>query len=388
MLTLKKSTCVITAILLALFVLSASASAVTVDGVLENIEWQGSEPFIVFKSGVPTNCLINFAMMKVKTDSNEQAVYLGFQATQDNTHALVADNALAGVRINLKDNEYVVCTQSGISDYDVNAYNMISKIIIGSNNDFTVEVRIGFKYGIPEKALQGIQIVDGDGSPSNYYNWSVVQTTEATTTEKATTTKETTTKAPTTKKETTTKETTTKAPTAIKETTTKAPTTKKETTAKEPTTISTTVKATTAKVTTINATTAKATSSKTTIIKETTTQKSAVTTKYFQNTTKSTYPASIYSEEMQTSAAILTSAVQPAQLQTSQTEPSGTTYSNDATDVAANSTGISKSKQIAAIAVAVLLIAIAVCLCVYAGAPKKTVKPSGIEEQENEDVNF
>lgn len=371
--TLKRFMCIFASAILVLFILPATAGAITVDGILESVEWKGTEKYVLISAGESSNCSIDFALMKIKVDNGNQAVYLGFQATQKQSDALEEDNVLAGIRLNLDGNGYILCTQSGISEYDINKYDINAKIIVGTNNDFTAEIRIGFKFSIPEKAVPGVQIVDGFGQPSNYYAWPVEPTTEATTTEKVTTTKkETTTKEPTTKKETTTKAPTTakpittKAPTTAKPTTTKAPTTAKPTTTKAPTTTAAQESTTAETTATIAATTQKA--SITTQVQAIISIKEPDTNQIYRTTASpsTTSAATSYA------AGILS--------QTGAEEESSDPYEPATVN---ESAGINRAKQILAIAVAVLLIAAAVCLSIFAGRPQKKSEPSA-EEPRNE----
>ena len=398
----KKFVFLIFAAFLVLLILPSAAAAVTVDGVMENVEWKGTEKYILISSGASSNCSIDFAMLRIKIDNSKQAVYLGFQATQKQADILEPSNTLAGIRFTLEGNDYITCTPSGTGEYNINAYDVESIVSIGSNNDFTAEIRIGFKYGIPEKAVPGMQIVDGYGQPSNYYEWPVEPTTEATTTEKVTTTKrETTTKAPTTAKPTTTKApttakpTTTKAPTTAKPTTTKAPTTAKPTTTKAPTTAKpTTTKAPAAQTATetyqmpLTVQTAAATAEQNTaaVNMSTIAPSNAAETKIYNTSAVHVSHQHITSSAAESihESSISQPGILSTQNETATIESSIFSDETENPSKANNTTGV---KQIIATAVAVLLIAVAVILSVFAETPKKNSEPEKNETQDDTD-NF
>lgn len=325
----KKSICVLLCVLLSLFMLSSFAGAVTVDGIIGNLEWSKAEKFEIFKIGSTTNCDIDFAYMRVLINRDNSEVYLAFQVMQKTAGALNAKTTLAGVKLFMKSGTEITCRSDGTNDYNINDYDVDTKIVIGTNNDLTAEMRIGFKFGVPENIMLGLQLIDSYGEPSNYYKWPI----EAQTTTAA----ETTTK----KQETTTRKTDS--------------TTQKQT--------GTTAWETTEKTTAAN-----------------TGSTSAVNNGEQQSTAAAANTAD---------GGITQNSVQATtQEVTGQTMTNGnTTGAPDETDASARPVEINKTKQIAAIGVAVLLLAIAVFLCVLAGKPKKNLKPAEKKEPEHDDID-
>jgi len=332
---LKKLICALLCVLLSFFMFSFAAGAVSIDGTIGTLEWKNALRYEVFSHGATTNCDINFAYMRVLINKTDSEVYLAFQVMQKTAGALNEKTTLAGVKLFMKSGTSITCRSAGTNEYNINSYDVDSKTIIGTNNDFTAEIRIGFKFGVPENVMLGLQFIDSYGEPSNYYKWPIpAQTTTAA---------ETTTK----KQETTT----------VRETTTRKTdaTTQKQT--------DTTVKETTEKPTASNP-------GNTSTVNNSGQQ--------YSTAAASTADGSI----TQSSEQVTTQEV------TGQTRTNGNTSSlANETDASVKPVRINRTKQIAAIAVAFLLIAIAVFLCVLAGKPKKNLKPSEKKEPEPDEVD-
>ena len=221
---IKKSAAVLLCAILAAVFLSAAAGAITLDGIIGVTEWKNAQKTELFPNGTNTNSDINFAYMRVFVDRSSSAVYLAFQVIQKTAGALQPGNTAVGVRLNIPAGTNITCRAGGADEYDRTAYSVQKNIVIGTNNDYVIEMRIGYLFGVPENPLLGLQLIDGYGGFSNYYSFPVAETTASTTaattkattaaTTAATTTKPATTKAATTAKVTTTKTTTTKATTA------------------------------------------------------------------------------------------------------------------------------------------------------------------------------
>ena len=207
----KKSVCVFFCILFAMAIFSTTAGAITIDGEMKsNLEWKDAVKTVIFPSGTNTNCDINFTCMWMKIDRSNNAVFLAFQVIQKTTDALQPGNTAIGVRLKVADGTNIACRISGIDEFDRTAYSVEKGIIIGSQNDYIIEMRIGYLSGVPENPLLSLQLIDSFGNFSNYYSFPVIVTT---TTKPVTTAKPTTTAKPATTK------TTTKPVTAAKSTT-------------------------------------------------------------------------------------------------------------------------------------------------------------------------
>lgn len=217
----KKALRIAVVVFTAVFLLSVTAGAVTLDGKIWDSEWRGSSFHILIPVGSACNNRLHYAGLRILRVEKENALCLGFQVSQK-TGTPFNESAMTGVNLQIRSGRTIVLRADGSSDYNNAEYAVDGIFVYGTNNDVTAEIRIGYKFGLPEsgREILGLQILDGTGEPSNFLTWPIepAATTAVTTTTKPATN---TTRPPTT----TTKPTTT--------------TTKPSTTTTKPTTTST-----------------------------------------------------------------------------------------------------------------------------------------------------
>lgn len=204
---IKKLVCVLLCLLFAVVLLPLKANAITIDGIMDtNSEWKNAKGTIISPYGTVTNCDINYAYMMVLVDTKNSAVYLSLQVMQQTPNALKPGSTSVGVRLNINPGTFITCCIGTEDEFDRTSFSVDKGIVIGTNNDFVLEMRIGYLHGVPEHPLTELQLIDSYGKNSNWYSFPVVQPTTlpAATTTKPVTTKPATTKPTTTKLVTTT----------------------------------------------------------------------------------------------------------------------------------------------------------------------------------------
>ena len=317
---IKKSACVLFCLIFAAVLFPIKASAITIDGKIENLEWKNVERVTLFKNNSNTNCDIDFAIMRVFVDGKNNAVFLAVQVTQKTAGALQPDNKLAGIKLSTSFGESIFYLIDDTHTFDSATYSVSQKMVVGTNNDLSIEMRIGYLFGVPANPLAGLQLIDSYGQYSNYYSFPVVETTPATTV--ATTNPVTTT-----------------------------PTTTKPSTAKSTTKPSTTVVEQTAQ----------------------TGKKPAVTTTAKNIIIKTNGAAGV--EHILSEDAKTDESTSRQIASTDRGAEENTTACNSESQE--KSTETTSNKKIVAVAAAVLLVALAVYLCIAAGKPKQEPKQPG-----------
>lgn len=326
----KKALRIAVMIITAVFLLSLTVSAVSVDGSIGYSEWSGSSFHILIPVGSPCNNRLHYAGLRILRAEKESAIYLGFQVSQK-TSTPFNDSVLTGVKLQIKNGRTILCLADGSAEYSNAEYAVISKFIYGTNNDVSAEIRIGYKFGLPEsgRELLGLQILDGTGEPSDFLTWPIEP---ATTTSAA------------------------------------ATTTKPATTAKPVTTIKPTVASTHPTTSTKSATTAKTTTATSKSKDSTSASPPADTSAFNGPATESPGPVSDYS----------TPSTSPREDDsrgiTRNNTHTASGFESEATDEpisAISSSSSGKTRQYLAIGAAVLLLAGAGALVILAGLPKK-----------------
>ena len=187
-----------------------AAPRIVIDGNVGNLEWNEAEKAEVFRYGAQTNSLINYAFMKIAADRQNKAVYLAFQVQHKSSSPITPDNTNIGVRLFIKPGTTVTCTAAE-DTFDRERYSLEKSIKFLNETDFTMEIKLGCLFGVPEIPLEGLQLIDGNGGFSSYVSMAALfpnmTSTEETTEPPATST---------TKKESSSSKTTTKRGTGDK----------------------------------------------------------------------------------------------------------------------------------------------------------------------------
>lgn len=200
-----------------MFLQILNAYSVNVDGFNNGDEWSGATVNQLISG--ESNCNINNAFVKTIFEPDENAVYFCFLFIDP---TLESDNDKAGISIKIEDSEsFDINASDSLVYFDNEKYSFEGAFSVDKNNGATSEIRVGFKFGLPQRINISVRFIDSEGNLSNVYPFALindhyVETTELiisqteAETERVTTTKATTTKAVRTTKEKTTKVKTTK----------------------------------------------------------------------------------------------------------------------------------------------------------------------------------
>ncbi len=262
---LKKS--VIILLVISLFLVSLAVPAfginIRIDGLADERVWLDGRTQVFVSSSDDSNNAVTFALANVLYDEENHRVYLSLKANVDGvvinpdettaappvmgtTEAL---GILHGLRISVDNSAFVGVSHEGVEPYNTSLYYIDGAVSEYNSSAFGVELCIGVKLGLHTLQSITVQLVDGNGIPSNAYtldlpvlpseetttaylpvinettagytenNTTRITTTESTTSEKTTKPQKTTaqkTTAVKTTKEKTTKLRTTKAKTTVK----------------------------------------------------------------------------------------------------------------------------------------------------------------------------
>ncbi|MCR5484356.1 MAG: hypothetical protein K6F09_02060 [Clostridiales bacterium] len=201
---------------LAVFLFSSlRAHAVDVDGLATSREWHGGRSAVLVESGGSTNCELDYIYVSTLVDDETNSLYVLFECRSKND---IADSYRLGAEVYLDGDVVYACRDEKLNRFDENLYSLGSAFSVSEVvRQFICEMRIGIKFGIPDRLEIGLRAYDETGAPSDYYTFTVREpqeksaetekTSKETTAKKEKTTAE---KKTTEKKETTTKETTEK----------------------------------------------------------------------------------------------------------------------------------------------------------------------------------
>ncbi len=191
---IKRSACVLLFLLFIVGFPPIKASAITVDGDLDPREWKSAEKTEIFPYGSKTNCDINFAFVHIIADEKANTLYLAFRVTQKTAGALDSIDNVTGIKLTTDVGKTILCRFDGTNSFDNTTYSVAQKMVVGTNDNLSIEMSIGYLFGVPKRPLAGLQLIDSYGNYSNYYKFPlVVETTSSTT---PATTNPTTTKPP------------------------------------------------------------------------------------------------------------------------------------------------------------------------------------------------
>lgn len=202
--------------LLIIFILTANyplAFSVDIDGLHTGDEWDGATVNKLLDG--ESNSGVNFGLVKTLTDNKESALYLCFMHKDP---SLEIDNLNTGVSVSVDNSDcFEISASSSPNYYDTSEHSFGGAVTVDENNGATTEVRIGFKFGLPQKINCTVRFIDSSGALSNLYSFTVINDEYVETTELIITQEE----PETTEKETTEKITTKKNTTKARKATTK-----------------------------------------------------------------------------------------------------------------------------------------------------------------------
>ncbi len=152
-----------------LYVIGFNAFSFFVDGKDSGVEWDGSSVYKLVDG--ESNCGVNFGLVKVKFDYDENAVCLCFHFIDPE---LLSDNNLAGISITVDDSaSYEIVSSDGISSENIDSYSFDGAICIDENNGATCEIRVGIKSSLPESVDFVVRFIDSHGYYSDYYYFTI-----------------------------------------------------------------------------------------------------------------------------------------------------------------------------------------------------------------------
>lgn len=162
-----------------LFQFSLNALSVNIDGYHNGVEWDGATVNQLFSG--ESNSNVNFGLVKTMIDADENALYLCFMFTDPD---LEQGNSNVGISLTVGGSDSFDVTASNSPCYsDDSEFLFEGAISIDENNGATSEIRVGFKFGLPQKIGANVRFIDSSGSISNVYSFSIINNFYSETTE-------------------------------------------------------------------------------------------------------------------------------------------------------------------------------------------------------------
>lgn len=140
-----------------------------IDGIDDGVEWYGSNSVKLLDG--ESNCKVNLGIVKWSLDSKNNGLYLCFMFSESE---LTKENINVGISLTIEDSEPFVLTMSSTpNSYDIDKYSFDGAMSVDENKGVTCEIRIGMKYGLPSQINGKVRFIDSDGSPSNFYDFTI-----------------------------------------------------------------------------------------------------------------------------------------------------------------------------------------------------------------------
>ncbi len=153
-----------------LYIVGFNAFSFVIDGKDNGVEWDGASVYKLVDG--ESNCGVNFGLVKVKFDYEENALCLCFHFIDPE---LTVDNELAGIFLTVDDSaEFEIVASDGTLSDDTDPYCFDGAVYVDENNGATCEIRIGIKTGLPESIDFEVRFIDSHGLYSDYKNLTVI----------------------------------------------------------------------------------------------------------------------------------------------------------------------------------------------------------------------
>lgn len=153
---------------------AAFAESIKIDGTTGNLEWNNFPLISIISTDDISNCDVTYADMRAFVDKKDPALFLCFIVMLKD---FTKESAPPAVKITINNqNSIIIKYNVEKKTEDSNIYSLVSQCEPISNG-FFMEMRIGLKYGLPQKMTLGIQFIDVLGQYSNYYEKLIYNTT-------------------------------------------------------------------------------------------------------------------------------------------------------------------------------------------------------------------
>ena len=154
-----------------------SVTALKVDGVISELEWESAATEVLVNSSTKSNCDIVYGSVSILEDTKSNIIYLGFKANLSEAiiDIEVAENEFVentnyGVAISVNSGDFVYITPDNVTEFDAEKYNFDTCVCAYSEYSYSAEVALGVKYGISSIESIDIRFVDSSSVPSNVYS--------------------------------------------------------------------------------------------------------------------------------------------------------------------------------------------------------------------------
>ncbi len=175
------------AILICVLAVISAASCPSLAAEIDVSEWNSLEKvYHILSDGSSSNSALELAFLKVKYDRPSNRVRLFFILE----FATFTDEAKAGVTLSVNGGEKITLHSDGSAEYNEDKYFAAVKTLSDRRTrNLSMEITLGIKEGLPEKAVLTFNFYDTEGIASNTYTVDITETAAtvtSTTTEKAT----------------------------------------------------------------------------------------------------------------------------------------------------------------------------------------------------------
>ncbi len=165
--------------LIFLFAFVTSAFSANIDGIDSGFEWENATAYKLTDG--ESNCGVDFGLVKVKFDTQNNAVFLCFMFIDP---ALEPENLSTGISVSIENSEpFIMTMASSPQNIDIDKYHIEGAMSVDENNGATCELRVGIKAGLPKNLSGSVRFIDANGEPSNYYDFILVNEEYVETTE-------------------------------------------------------------------------------------------------------------------------------------------------------------------------------------------------------------
>lgn len=159
-----KSTVIkILAFLVAVMIPFSFCSAVKLDGEDDGVEWNNAQLDVLLQKKEANN--VNYGLVYTIVDKNGFDLYFLIFFSE----SPVGDYVSSGIILTLNGFEITVDSNGNVNNPDSDLFNIASGVKVEENDGCYVEMKVGFKRGLPENISAKLCFVDSNGTHSYHY---------------------------------------------------------------------------------------------------------------------------------------------------------------------------------------------------------------------------
>ncbi len=155
---------------------NSTAASIDIDGYVNERNWMSVTPQILVSASGISNCDVDFATAQVLFDEDNNVAYIGIEARFNTKVDEDATDEYSqpvlpqyGVALSVNYGPFIKLINGYTDEYDLDLFSYTADFSLVSGLRMGAEIALGVKMGMDTLESLRVQVIDGNGEPSNAY---------------------------------------------------------------------------------------------------------------------------------------------------------------------------------------------------------------------------